>query len=314
MSYYIGIDFGGTNISGGIVDISGKVLLKKSTPTKAERNYNEIILDMINLCKGLCCEYGLEIHDIEKIGIGCPGSIDSESGNIEYVNNLNFNNVNMKNEFARFFDTPVYIDNDANCAALGESISGACKNVKNSITITLGTGIGGGIIIDGKIYNGSFSCGGEVGHIVIEHNGRPCSCGRKGCFEAYCATSALTKYAKKVISNHPEADIYKAVLGNVDVINTELLFEFYKNNEVLSKKIIEEYISYLADGITNLVNIFQPDIIAIGGGISAQGDTLLKPVIDIVKKDVYGGVLKTKIVKAILGNDAGIVGAAMLGN
>lgn len=311
--FYIGIDFGGTFISAGIVDENGNILFKKSAPTLAGRHYSEIIKDMASLCEKLIFEVHADFKDIKCIGIGSPGKIDTENGIIVYVNNLNFDNVNMKKEFSKFFDIPVFIENDANCAALGESVSGACKGLKDSITITLGTGIGGGIIIGGKIYRGSFFCGGEIGHMVIEHNGRKCSCGRKGCFESYCSTSALTRRMKEILEKNVDSEIFKNIGGDIEKADTKMLFEFYKKGDFLAKEIVDEYMGYLADGITNIINIFQPEIVAVGGGISAQGDVLLNPVRELVERDVYGGVLKTKIVTAELGNDAGIVGAAMLG-
>lgn len=311
--YYIGIDFGGTNISAGIVNDFGEILAKKSKPTKSERHYSEIIADMAEVCKELLSELDIDQKSVLGIGIGSPGSLDIENGVVLYMNNVNFSNVNLKKELGKFFDMPVFIDNDANCAAFGESISGACKGKKNSVTITLGTGIGGGIIIDGKIYRGSFSCGGEIGHIVIEHNGRQCTCGRKGCFEAYCSATALVKRAEELAKKNINSILFKSVLGDVSKINPKLLFELSRKDEPISKFIVDEYIEYLADGITNIVNVFQPDIVAVGGGICNQGDYLLEPLVKLVERDVYGGVLKTKIVRAELGNDAGIVGAAMLG-
>jgi len=311
--YYIGIDLGGTNIAAAVVDENGKILFKKSIPTLAERHYSEIINDMAKLCEEVVQGINKDLSDIKSIGIGSPGNIDSEKGIFIYANNFNFDNVNVRKEFKKFFDIPVFIDNDANCAALGESISGACKGFRNSVMLTLGTGIGGGIIIDGKIYNGSFSCGGEIGHMVIERCGRECSCGRYGCFESYCSTAALTRRLKEAVKNDEDSEMFKYVKGDIEKIDTKILFAFYKKEDYLAVDIIDEYAEYLAEGITNVINIFQPEAVVIGGGISAQGNTLLRPVISLVKRDVYGGVLKTKILTAALGNDAGIIGAAMLG-
>ncbi len=311
--YYIGIDLGGTNIAVAVVDEKGKMLYKKNTPTLAERHYSEIIGDMARLCGEVVKGIDKDLSDIKSIGIGSPGNIDSQKGLFIYANNFNFQNVSFRDEFKKFFDIPVFIDNDANCAALGESVSGACKGFKNSVMLTLGTGIGGGIIIDGKIYSGSFSCGGEIGHMVIERCGRECSCGRYGCFESYCSTAALTKRLKEAVMEDEDSEMFKYVKGDIEEINTKLLFSFYKKGDYLATDIVEEYAEYLAEGITNVINIFQPEAVVIGGGISAQGNTLLRPVIRHVKRDVYGGVLKTEIIPATLGNDAGIIGAAMLG-
>lgn len=311
--YFIGIDLGGTNISVGITDETGNILKKLSTPTKADRHHSEIIKDMAGVCQTLIDDLGISQNDVKSIGIGCPGKLDPENKKAIYVNNINFRDVSFKDEFAKYFDIPIFLQNDANCAALGEYIAGACKGYKNSLTITLGTGVGGGIIIDGKIYSGSFYLGGEIGHIVIEHKGRRCTCGRSGCFEAYASASALTKRSRELASENTNSKLFKAVDGDIEKIDPKLVFELSKSGDDFCKAIVDEYIEYLAEGLTDLINIFDPEIIAIGGGISAQDDYLIKPLTKLIERDVYGGKLNAKIVKASLGNNAGIVGSAMLG-
>lgn len=311
--YSIGVDLGGTNISAGLTDENGRILYKKSVPTKRERNHYEIIKDMAGLCVSLAEEYGINIDDVETVGIGSPGMTDSQNAVLLYSNNLNFRNVDLRNEMRKYLSLPVFLDNDANCAAFGESICGAAAGYKNSVTITLGTGIGGGIIINNKIYSGSFFGGGEIGHIVVKSGGEKCSCGRHGCWEAYASATALIRSSKIAAEKNKDSLLFKAVDGNLELIDAKLPFDMAKKGDETSKAVIEEYIAYLAEGLTNIINIFQPEVVAVGGGICAQGDYLLKPLIKLVERDVYGGVLKTKILRAALGNDAGIVGAAMLG-
>ncbi len=311
--YSIGVDLGGTNISAGLTDENGRILLKKSIPTKRERNYDEIIKDMAELCIHIAEEYGINIDDAESVGVGSPGMTDSENAVILYSNNLNFRNVDLRSEMRKYLSLPVFLDNDANCAAFGESICGATAGYKNSVTVTLGTGIGGGVIIDNRIYSGSFFGGGEIGHIVIKSGGEKCSCGRHGCWEAYASATALIRDARNAAEKNKDSMLFKAVGGNIELIDAKLPFDTAKNGDETAVFVIEQYIRYLAEGLTNIINIFQPDAVAVGGGICAQGDYLLTPLIKLIERDVYGGVLKTKIIKAMLGNDAGIVGAAMLG-
>lgn len=310
--YYMGVDLGGTNICVGLVSEKGEILYKKSVLTLKERGYQEIIKDIGNLCNTIIKEKGLENDNIKSIGIGCPGSCDIDKGILTYSCNLDFNNVPIIEEMKKYTDIPVHFDNDANCAALGESICGAAKGYKNSITITLGTGVGGGIIIDGKIYSGSFYCGAELGHMVINVDGEQCSCGRKGCWETYVSASALIREARIAAARYTNCEIFNLVNGNIKLIDAKIPFDAAAKGDSIAKGIINNYFKYMSEGLSNLINIFQPEIIAIGGGVCAQGENIIKPVTKLVKGMVYGGVLKTKIVIANLGNDAGIIGAAML--
>lgn len=311
--YYIGIDLGGTNISAGIVDENGNILIKNSTPTMNGRDALEIIDDMVGLCTKLMEELRLNVKDIEAIGVGMPGTMDKVKGVSIYANNLNFNNVNVVEEMKKRIDLPCYIENDANCAAIGENVCGVAYGSSNLIYITIGTGLGAGIIINGKVFDGSFGGGGEAGHMVIVAEGEECTCGRKGCWEAYASASALRREGRIAAAKYPNSKIYDLVDGNIKLIDAKTVFDAADLGDEVANSIINMYIKYLAIGIVNLVNIFQPEAIIIGGGVCAQGDKVIKPLIEILNDRVYGGVLKTKICIATLGNDAGIVGAAMLG-
>ncbi|SFP63604.1 ROK family protein [Caldicoprobacter faecalis] len=313
--YYIGIDLGGTNIAVGLVDEEGKIIHKDSVPTLNEREYPEIIKDMAMLSLKVIEDSGVSLKEVKSIGIGSPGTPNSEEGILVYANNLKFRNVPMRAEMQKYVDLPVYLDNDANVAALAESVAGACKGAKHSVTITLGTGVGTGVVIDGKVYSGFNNAAAEMGHMVIVVDGEQCTCGRKGCWEAYASATALIRQTKKAAVANPDSLINKLVDGDLSKINAKVPFDAARQGDRVGLQIVEEYMKYLAEGLANVINIFQPEIIAIGGGISKEGEYLLAPLRKLVSERIYTveGVPQTRIVAAQLGNDAGIVGAAMLG-
>jgi len=311
--YYIGVDLGGTNIATGIVTEEGKLIKKKSIPTLRHRNYQEILKDMGELCLTIIKEEGISLNEVASVGVGSPGTPDPENGILVYANNLKFKDVPIRTELQKYINVPVYLENDANCAALGEAVAGAAKGYKNSVTVTLGTGVGGGIILDGKIFSGSFYGGGEIGHHVIVADGEPCTCGRKGCWETYASATALIREARIAVIRNPESGLAKLVGGDINLINAKVPFDAAQSGDPVGQELIDNYIKYLGMGIANVINIIQPEIVVIGGGVCAQGDNLLNPLKEIVKKNVYQGTLKTELRIAELGNDAGIIGAAMLG-
>lgn len=314
--YYIGIDLGGTSIAYGIVTEDGQIVQFDRSPTRYKEGYEAVLSDMVSVCKKMLKENNIGEKEIISIGIGAPGTIDTGSGTILYANNLEFKNVNVRAYFKNHFDLPVYLDNDANCAALGESVAGAAKGYKNSVTVTLGTGVGSGIIIDGKLYSGAFGGGGELGHHVIVVDGIECNCGRKGCMESYCTANALIRDAKSAIQEAPDSEIWKLCKNNADNINAKTVFDAYNLNDTTAKALVKNYVYYLADGLANAINILQPEVIVIGGGVSLAGESLLEPLRSSVYAKLYGGseLSSTKIEGALLGNDAGIIGAAFLKN
>lgn len=313
--YYIGIDLGGTNIAAGIVDDHGKIIVKGSVPTIKERNYTEIIADMAKLAQKLLEDAGLKVSDVKSIGIGSPGTPDSKNGILVYSNNLSFENVPMRDEVQKYLNLPVYIDNDANVAALAESVAGAAKGVEHSVAITIGTGIGGGVVINGKVYNGFNSAASEIGHSVIVKDGEPCTCGRKGCWEAYASATACIRQTKEAAQKNPDSIINKLVEGDLSKIEAKTLFDAAKQGDEVALETLNHYIEYLAEGLINVINIFQPEILVIGGGVCRQGDYLLNPLRELINKYSYsaGRIPHTAIKVAEMENDAGIVGAAMLG-
>ena len=232
---------------------------------------------------------------------------------VAYANNLPFRDYPIAEKVKSFFPVKkVIIANDADAAALGECVAGAGKGFNDFIMVTLGTGVGGGIIVNGKLYSGSNFAGGELGHMVIEHNGAQCSCGRKGCWEAYSSATAIIRMTKEKMNECKDSEMWKYSKGNLDNVNGRTAFDCMRAGDKAATEVVETYISYLATGTANILNIFQPSVMAFGGGIANEKDNLLKPLAAAVEKEMYGGKLKTALKSATLGNDAGIIGAAAL--
>lgn len=316
MKYYVGIDLGGTNIVAGVVDENYNIISKASTKTNCPRPEKEIADDMAKMALQAVKNANLEISDIEWIGIGTPGIANSATGIIERANNLGFVNTPMVKYIKETIDKPVFIENDANAAAYGEFVAGAAKEARNAICVTLGTGVGAGIIIDGKIYSGSNYAGAEIGHTVIEVDGAECSCGRKGCFEAYSSATGLIRMSKEAMEKNPDSIMNKMAREKGGKVTARTSFDAMRAGDKSAKEVVDKYIKYLAAGITNTINIFQPDILCIGGGVCNEGDPLLLPVKALVENEDFAknSEKRTEIVIAKLGNDAGIIGAAFLGN
>ena len=317
--YRIGIDLGGTNIAAGIVDSEFRIIAKDSTPTVVSEGAERVAEDIAALCKKITAENGVSMSDIESIGIATPGIANSADGVVEYANNLPFRKFPIASLIKKATGVSnVHIENDANAAAWGEAIAGAAKGTSNSVMITLGTGVGGGIIIDHKVYSGFNFAGAELGHIVIEHNGRPCSCGRHGCWEAYSSATGLIRMTKEKIEYCKENGIPTAMSAMVEKsgkVSGRTAFDAMRAGDKAAKEVVDMYIAYLACGLANIVNIFQPEVVSIGGGISNEGQSLIDMLVPLVKAETYGGgiVKETELRIAKLGNDAGIVGAATLG-
>lgn len=313
--YRIGVDLGGTNIAVGLVNENMEIVKKMSTPTGAERPAAEIVNDIAALCKNVCCEVGTELSNVESIGIATPGIANHDTGVVEYANNLPFRKFPIAELLGKALNgaVTVKIENDANAAAWGEACAGAAKGTKNSVMITLGTGVGGGIIINGKVYSGFNYAGGELGHIVIEVDGAPCSCGRRGCWEAYSSATALIRMTKEKIEECRAAG-RETLMANAAKISGRTACDAMRAGDAAAKEVYDKYIKYLASGLATIINIFQPEVISLGGGISGEGQSLIDAVEPIVRKEQYGGTIVrlTELRIAKLGNDAGIIGAAML--
>ena len=312
----IGIDLGGTNIVAAVVNDEYEMVGKAKTPTATPRSADEIFDDIAKVCKEAMAQAGITIKDIFSVGIGTPGTVNKE-GVIEFANNLGFVNVPAKEMLIeRLGIENVYVDNDANCAALGEAQAGSGHGAKDFIAVTLGTGVGSGVIINGKIVAGVNNAGGECGHSVIVVDGEPCTCGRKGCWEAYASATALINQTKAAMEKYPDSVMHELVKANGGKVDGRTAFDAMRRGDIAGIKVVDAYVKYVACGLINLVNIFQTETICIGGGICNEGETLLRPLrryIDSERYSVYSKI-QSKIVKAELGNDAGIIGAALLGD
>ena len=318
--YYIGVDLGGTNIAVGITDENGNILVKGKVPTGKERHSDEIIADMGALCTSLVKEAGLTFDDIAYAGVAAPGSVDPANGEIKYANNINMFHYPLAKKLMEHIPVKkVYLENDANAAALAEAKAGAGKGYQDVIMITLGTGVGGGIVIGGKLYSGFNYAGAELGHVVIEHNGRPCTCGRCGCWETYSSATGLVVTTKEKLAECEKTGRKTKmtdIIAERGKINGRTAFDAMRMGDEAAKEVVEEYAKYLASGITSMINIFQPEILSIGGGISNEGQFLLDLIIPTVCGERFGhktDIPQTEIRIAQLRNDAGIIGGAVLG-
>ena len=308
--YYVGIDIGGMTIKGIVLDGEVKALVEDVAVTGSENGgdfmcdiISELVFSMLKKCGGT--------KEEAYVGVGCPGVIDSEHGVLVFSGNLNLRDYPLAKKIEDRIGIPVKVTNDANAAALGEAKFGAGKNYKSSILVTLGTGVGGGIIIDGKLFEGYKSAGAEIGHMVIERHGDVCTCGRRGCFEAYCSATALVRRTRRQMEDNPRSAMWTKYTS--DTANDKTAFDFY-HTDIDAKEVVDWYTKYLACGLANLANIFRPEVIMLGGGVSEQGDNLIVPVQTYVDKELFGGTAyaPVKIVKASLGSKAGAYGAAAL--
>ena len=312
--YRIGVDLGGTNIAVGVVDDSYKIIGKGKVKTNAPRPAEEIFDDIKKAIDLAVADAGLTMDDISCIGVGTPGSVNKDNGTIEFSNNLKFDNVPAKQMLEERTGKPCAFENDANAAALGEAFAGAGNGAKNLVAVTLGTGVGSGIILGGKVLGGVNYAAGEMGHTVIVVNGEQCNCGRKGCWERYASATALISQTKEKMQECPDSKMWELCDGDINNVSGRTAFNAMYAGDKAAKEVVDQYIYYVSVGVTNIVNTFQPEVVCIGGGISNEGDNLLDPIRKYVEEERYTKYSKkqTKICKAVLGNDAGIIGAALV--
>ena len=313
--YNIGIALGGTKTVASVVNEDYRILRTGKTPTSTPRSADEIFDDIAAMCREAMDKAGVTINDISSIGMGTPGTVNGE-GVIEFANNLGFNNVPARDMLKeRLGDLPVFIANDANCAALGEAYAGCGNGSKNFVAVTLGTGVGSGIIVDGKIVTGVNFAGGECGHMVIMVDGEACTCGRRGCWEAYASATALIRQTKEAMEKYPDSVMHELAKAEGKV-SGRTAFDAMRKGDIAGIEVVDNYIKYVACGLIDIVNALQPEIICVGGGICNEGDTLMTPLKRFVQAERYSihSKIQTKIMKAELGNDAGVIGAALLGS
>lgn len=312
--YRIGIDLGGTNIKVGLIDEAHNIVGKKSGKTRANRPWQQVVADMAKLTKGLMEELGIAEGECLKLGIGSPGMIDHINGVVTFAGNFGWDNVPVLAEMRRYITLPMRISNDANCAALGETLAGAGKGSRNVVLITLGTGVGGGVVVETHLEEGGSAGGMEIGHTLLVMDGVACTCGRRGCFEAYASANALVRQARQAAQKDKASAMHSLCRGDLANMNGTIPFKAARMGDATAQKVVDGYIMYLGEGVINCINVWRPEKVLIGGGISNEGAPLIEPLNAYVKPRCFAGErgYVAPIEAAALGNDAGLIGAAAL--
>ena len=308
----VGIDVGGTGIKVGIIDAQHQVIGEGTIHTFTDIPFEEQVQHIAQCVLDTAAAAGVGQHDIETVGIGIPG-IANSAGEVIKCTNMGWFHVPFRSVFRRFLDVPVHIDNDANVAALAESVAGVSAGTSSSVFITIGTGIGSGIIINGKIWNGFHGIGGELGHVILDLNGVPCTCGNHGCLERYCSATALIRMGREAVSAHPESMILAMANGDPANIEARTVIDCARRDDPVAVRVYGEYIDYLAQAIASVVNLLDPEVVVIGGGVSRAGDFLLDPLHrEYPKYVIFNDQPMPEIKLAVLGARAGMIGASML--
>jgi glucokinase len=309
----IGVDLGGTNIAAGLIGEQNELISLKSRPTRPERGAEAIADDIAAMCGELAGKRGISVRDLGWVGVGSPGSVDPEKRVIHFAGNLGFKDTPLGEMLSSRLSVPVFLGNDGNAAALGELYAGAARGYDSALLVTLGTGIGGGIVLGGRVHTGFNGMAGEIGHMVISEGGRKCSCGRKGCWEAYASATGLIALSREAMEEDKSSLMWE-LAGSAERVSGRTSFDAMRRGDLSAKKVVDAFIRYLACGVSNLINILQPAVVCVGGGISREGDALLAPLRRQVSRESFDvGGRRCERAAAELGNDAGIIGAAMLG-
>ena len=311
---YIGIDLGGTGIKVGVVDEKGRILHQGETPTLVGRPYQEIIRDMGECSLKAVENSGHRVSDVAAIGIGIPGIADPNTGVVVFCTNLGWHDVPLRSELQKYIDKPVFIDNDATVAGYAESVAGVSAGCSSSVFLTLGTGVGGGIVINGRPWSGAHGVGSEIGHICLEIEGEPCTCGNNGCAERYTSATAIIRMATQAVKQHPSSLMHTLCGGDVSKLNAKIVFDAAKEGDDAAVKIFRRYVNYLCMLIDSIIALLDPEMIVLGGGVSRAGAFLLDAVRERLPRYLMFKTMPySRIEIAKLGADAGIIGAAMLG-
>lgn len=312
--YRIGVDLGGTNIVAGVIDENKHIISQVSVKTPVGNSYKDIVKDIYSAALLAVEQADIDIKYIEKIGVCSPGTVNKENGNVEFAGNLKFHNVPLKAELEKYFNSPVSVSNDGDAMTYGEFIAGSGNGANSFVAVVLGTGVGGAVVVDQKLIKGTNYAIGEIGHMVMMLDGEQCNCGRKGCFEAYASATALIRQTKCSMLSDLNSVMWQLVDNNIDNVTAKTAFDGAKLDDKAAKAVVETYIKYLSCGITNLINVFQPDVLCIAGGVSNEGEYLLSPLRAIVEKDRYSkySAKQTEICTSLLGGSAAIIGAAYI--
>lgn len=310
---YIGIDVGGTNLVAGVVDENGVILDKVSHPVDKALSADAMCQELARMARAVCTVSGIPEAEIAAVGVGLPGLVDNKTGIVIKTPNMPFNRTEFRKLFQQEWDVPVYLGNDANCAAIGEYFAGAAKSSNNAVVVTIGTGLGGGLVVDGKLLTGFANAGMEVGHMIIHPNGMMCGCGQRGCWEQYGSATALIRLTRIEMERNKDTLLWEVCEHDKDNITGRTAFQAARLGDAAAKRVLAQYLEGLSIGLINLVNILQPEIICLGGGVSnAEDDLLLDPLRKLVAEGVFDKHVPIRLEKASLGNDAGVVGAALL--
>lgn len=314
MSYRIGIDIGGTNIKAGVMDEAYKLLRTDTIATEADTPFEYVVRNIVDLFYSLIKAANIKTEEVLMLGIGIPSCINSKTGIPVYANNTQWKEKPIKKELEQHIPIPIFICNDADCALIGEKLSGAAKEYDNVLMLTLGTGVGSSLLIDGKVYAGADGMGMEIGHIPFVHKGLPCTCGMDGCYEVYASVTGLIRQTREAVLCSPNSLMATALGNSIEQISGKTAFEFAALGDETAKKVLNQYFEYVAHGIGGMINIFRPELIIIGGAICNEGENLLGPLREKTKKYVFAHDIigSPPIVSAVLGNTAGIIGAAYL--
>ncbi len=311
----VGIDLGGTNIKVGVLNQHNTLLAKNSRKTRPyDRPWQEVVADMAGLIREELGGLGLTEEDVEKIGVGSPGMIDHVNGVVKFAGNFDWSEVPLVEELKRHFSLPVRLSNDANCAVLGECVAGAARGCRTVVLLTLGTGVGGGVIADGMLQEGGSAGGMELGHTLLMMGGEGCTCGRLGCLEAYASATGLIRHAQQAARANPQSLMHPLCGGNLANMNGQVPFDAMRQGDEAAKQVVDFYIQCLGEGIINFINTWRPEKVLVGGGISNEGEPLLQPLNAYVQPRAFAGGrgFVAPIERAVLGNDAGLYGAAAL--
>ena len=311
--YYIGVDVGGTNLVAGLVDQDGTILKKVSRPVDRSMSDRALCGQLAQLAREACIQGGAAPEEIQAVGVGFPGLVDNRRGVVVQTTNMPFADTPFRELFQAEWDVPVYLGNDANCAAIGEYWAGAAKGCDPAVVITLGTGIGGGMVCGGKVFTGCANSGMEVGHMITQPGGVPCPCGNRGCWEQYGSATALIRITREEMAQDRESLLWQLCGGDPERVQGRTAFDGVEQGDPASRRALDRYLQGLSVGLINLVNVLQPQVICLGGGISnAEDELLLNPLRELVKQGSYDRSMPTRLARASLGNDAGVVGAALL--
>ena len=311
--YTIGIDLGGTTMTAGLVNESYEIVGKITWATRLPRPAEDLEKALADLCRAVAKENNVSFDEVSYVGIGTPGIVNFMTGFVGYNTNFNYYDWNLGPDMEKLLGCKVYVENDANAAAFGEYIVGGAKGYRDAVIVTLGTGIGSGIILGGKILRGFNFAAGEIGHTVIVKDGRACNCGRHGCWERYASARALSEDTREAMKNAPDSMMWK-IAGDLEHVNAKTAFDAMAAGDALAKQVVDTWLEYVGCGVANVVNSFQPEVVCIGGGVSNQGETLLAPVRAYVEKETHNITTGRvpEIRACVLRNDAGVIGAAAL--